>query len=324
MCECTDVRTLHSWLSLLVLGGISLVGTRSVAADDRICCGVEPEIPKHRIMNTGYVAARVNPLGLFLQPNLQYRYRFYKGEGALLRDNYLAVGLVPTVSPAFGRIGGQVDVQPVAALRFTGAYERGYYFGSFNLFQSFPGAGANFSDTTIVDNGDNGRNYKTTFTQATLGGLLQLRVGPVVVRNNFRAVHFNADLRAGDTTFYDQFFDVLVPNDAWVLFNDADAMYEIKPGFLVGVRYHVASPRYKDRHFAPGDDINVDNSIQRLGLFAAYRLSEEDGSKFHTPTILASTQWHLEHRWRTGADVSQALPLVFVGLMWSGDLWSKK
>jgi len=309
--------------------GIGLWGASLAAADTNsstaICCGVEPEIPRHRIMNTGYVAARVNPLGLFLQPNLQYRYRLYKGEGALLRDNFLAIGLIPTLSPAFGRIGAQVDVQPVAALKFTGAYERGYYFGTFNLFQSFPGAGSDFSDTAIADNGEQELNYKTDFTQVTLGGLVQLKVGPIAVRNNFRAVHFNADIvRAGDTTFYDQFFDVLVPNDSWVLFNDTDVMFEIKPGFLVGVRYHIASPRYKARHFAPGDDTDVNNSIQRLGLFAAYRLSGDDGSKFHSPTIVASTQWHLEHRWRTGADVSQAVPLLFVGLTWSGDLWSKK
>lgn len=317
-------------IGVAVLCGLTAltIGARPAAADltagKTICCGAEPEIPKHRIMNTGYTAFRVNPLGLFVQPNFQYRYRFYKGEGALLRDNYLAIGLIPTISPAFGRIGAQVDVQPVAALRLTAAYERGYYFGTFDLFQSFPGAGSDFSDTAIGDNGAAERNYKTTFTQATLGGLVQLKVGPVAVRNNLRAVYFNADLRAGDSTFYDQFFDVLVPNDGWVLFNDADAIYEIKPGFVVGLRYHVSSPRYEDRHFAAGDDATVNNSIQRLGLFAAYRLSEEDGSKFHTPTIVASSQWHLEHRFRTGADVSQAVPLLFVGLTWSGDLWSKK
>jgi len=317
-------------ISLVLLCGLgigastALPAAADVISGKTICCGAEPEIPKHRIMSTGYAAMRVNPLGLFVQPNLQYRYRLYKGEGALLRDNFLAIGLIPTLSPAFGRVGAQVDVQPVAALKLTAAYERGYYFGTFDLFQSFPGAGANFSDTVIKENGEAERNYKTDVTQATLGALVQLKVGPVAVRNNFRGIYFNADLRTGDTTFYDQFFDVLIPDDGWVLVNDADAIYEIKPGFVVGLRHHISSPRYKDRHFAVGDDRNVNNSIQRLGVFAAYRLSEEDGSKFHTPTIVASSQWHLEHRWRTGADVSQAIPLLFVGLTWSGDLWSKK
>lgn len=306
----------------LVLG-LGAVLSSTAHAEQRDIFEPEPEIPRHRLVHSGFGAARVNPVGLFAQANLQYRYRFYDGAD-IARDNYLAIGLIPTLSPAFGRLGVQGDFQPALPLRLTASYERGYYFGTFNLFQSFPGIGSDFSDTTVEARGEAGENYKTSFAQATLGALVQLKFGKIVVRTNVRGVYFDADTENGDKVFYDQFFDVLAPAKGWVVFNDLDAMYELGPGRFIGARYFLASPRYGDDELAPGDDPKTDNSIRRLGLLFAWRFSEEDGSKFYTPTLLASAQWHLRHRWRTGEDVSQGVPLVFVGFAWAGDLWSKK
>jgi hypothetical protein len=279
--------------------------------------------PRHRLLQTTYVAARLNPLGLFAQMQLSYRFRLYEGEGALLRDNYVSIGLLPTISPAFARLGAQLEVQPVAALRLTGAIESSSYFGTFNLFQSFPTVTAPFSDSDIKRGGEADLEYRTNVLQATLGALLQARLGSIVVRNNLRGVYFNAATRNGDRAFYDQFFDVMAPDDGWVLFDDADLLYEIKPGFLVGARFHLAHAIYEGRHYLPGEDrTNPNTPMMRLGPFAAYRLSEDDGSLFHSPTLVLSAQWHLAHRWRTGEDTSAGLPMILLAFAFSSDLAS--
>ncbi len=43
------------------------------------------------------------------------------------------------------------------------------------------------------------------------------------------------------------------------------------------------------------------------------------GAKFNTPTVFVLVQWYLKHRFRTGADTSQALPLIGVGFQMTGD-----
>jgi hypothetical protein len=61
--------------------------------------------------------------------------------------------------------------------------------------------------------------------------------------------------------------------------------------------------------------------MHRLGPFLAYTLFSDPGAAFDRPTALIIVNWWLTHRYRTGEDVSQAIPYVVAGFTFYGDLW---
>lgn len=303
----------YSHPALLTLAML-MMPTLPVLADER------PPPAQHRFFYQTTVAARVAPLGLLGQVQLGYRFRLYEGAGPVLRDNYVGVSVLPTLSPGFARIGGLLELQPFAPLRLSAMIDNSAYLRTFNLLQSFPTVTAPHSDTVLRAGSAAGDNYNASVVQVTLGALLQGRLDKFILRNNFRAVYSNGDLRAGDRGFYDLAYDVMAPDDGWIVVNDVDAVYELEPGFVVGARHHLTKALYGAQHFAPGEPTNdINTPFQRLGPFVSYRFGEDDGSLLHSATLLASAQWYLQHRFRTGQDTSAALPLILVVFQFSGD-----
>ena len=49
------------------------------------------------------------------------------------------------------------------------------------------------------------------------------------------------------------------------------------------------------------------------------------GAAFNAPTVIAMVQWHVQHNYRTGADVHPAIPYVAVAFLFEGDIipWGK-
>jgi hypothetical protein len=52
----------------------------------------------------------------------------------------------------------------------------------------------------------------------------------------------------------------------------------------------------------------------------AYSFWKGRGGAFDDPTVLAVLGWWLDHRFRTGADVSQAMPYFVLGFSFTGDV----
>ena len=46
------------------------------------------------------------------------------------------------------------------------------------------------------------------------------------------------------------------------------------------------------------------------------------GDAFEKPTLLLIANWYLSHRWRTGADVTQAFPYLALAFRFEGTLWA--
>ena len=131
------------------------------------------------------------------------------------------------------------------------------------------------------------------------------------------------DLRDGDRTFYDIVFDVLVPDRGWFVVNDLDLLWVSDFGLTLGARWTLTHAFYEDRHFEPGEarSQNPNTPHHRLGPFLAYTFWDDQGaSKLDRPTALLIVNWWLEHRYRTGEDVSAALPYIALGFAISGDL----
>ncbi|MEM7675795.1 MAG: hypothetical protein AAF449_07305 [Myxococcota bacterium] len=260
---------------------------------------------------------RANPLGLANFFYLSARRRLYDNDSILFRQNYVGGGVALGVSPAWSRVGGLVEVKPLTVWRLWARYVYVQYFGTFNLLASFPGPEADFSDSAIADrsNVPGTENQSAGGTELTLGSDFQIKAGPIALRNFTRAYRADMNLRDGDTAFYDQIYDMLMPDAGWVVTNETDLLFVSRFNLIIGARYTYAKPFYDQ-------DDGPSNVIHRVGPLIAYQFDGTLGGRIETPTLLLLTQWHIEHRWRTGEDVSQAVPYVGLGFVFRGNLLS--
>jgi hypothetical protein len=102
--------------------------------------------PKNRLAFHSITALRANPLGLLELLTLSYRSRIHKSEVPALLDNYAGLGFAAELTPAFARIGPLLEIQPLSVLRLWATYQVAAFFGTFDLFQSFPSPGSDYSD----------------------------------------------------------------------------------------------------------------------------------------------------------------------------------
>jgi hypothetical protein len=63
----------------------------------------------------------------------------------------------------------------------------------------------------------------------------------------------------------------------------------------------------------------------RLGPLIAYTFYEDEGALVDRPTLFFLANWWLNHRFRTGLDTPQALPMIAVALQVQGDFipWNR-
>ncbi|MRG91996.1 hypothetical protein [Polyangium spumosum] len=285
--------------------------------------------PQHRIVYSDLTLFRWNPLGLITDARFVYRYRLYKSESPALRDNFIGIGVAPSLSGAFARGGPTIQIQPASFLQLWALYEGIGYFGAFNFLQSYATADAtkvNYSDTEIERRGDLAdgnpeKNYSTTGTQLIVGSNLQFKVGPIAARNLFRFGRPDMKLRQGDRVFYDIFYDLLVGDGGFWYSSDTDLLFQgLDNRLTVGFRWTTGRAFYNDEHFAPGDDKDrAPGAIHRVGPIAAWTFTKPDGAAFE-PTVLLVANWWLKSPYRTGQDVSQAVPYIIVALNITGDL----
>ncbi len=282
--------------------------------------------PEHRLVHRELIALRGNPTGLILDARLSYRLRLYSDEGLALRDNYIGGGAAIAASPAFLRVGPYVEVAPASFVTLWSSLQYSSYFGTFGLLQSFASPRDDFSDEELdrrseLFDDDPLVNDSASGLELTVGLDLQAKVKSLAVRSQSRLIHANLDLREGDDTFYDQVTDSLMPDDGLTFITDLDAAYLTMDDHLVlGLRYTATVPFYSSSSYQPSEPQEHDNTTHRAGPVVAYTFFNRDGSSFNAPTVLLLVQWWLDHRYRTGAETSQAIPLAAVGFRVHGDL----
>ena len=274
---------------------------------------------------------RLNPLGLISDTQLSFRRLLYRrDDNIFLRDNFVGAGLVPQFSPAFARLGALVEVQPLSILRLWASFEVVGYFGTFGLFQSFDSPRADFRDSVIAERGrlpagDPAKNFATWGSQLNVGADLQLKLGPIAFRNLARVFRGEYQMRAGDTVYYDQLYDILAPNGGFALNNDTDLLGMTDFGLVVGARLNTTLPLYGPEHFSAAErtagTLTHDNGpTLRLGPVVTYTFFDDPKALFNKPTIIVMGNWWLAHRYRTGVDVSQLMPYLLVGFQVTTDL----
>jgi hypothetical protein len=119
-------------------------------------------------------------------------------------------------------------------------------------------------------------------------------------------------LRRGDGFFYEAGSDTLVPNGGLVVSNDVDFAWLTRWHLAIALRYTVVIPLYENEPSGL-------NRSQRLGPALAYTFLDRRFTRFHSVTIFGVAAWYLEHRFRTGADTSAALPYLLGGVSFQSD-----
>ena len=157
--------------------------------------------PKHRLVYKNLFALRYNPLGLVNENSMGWAMRLYEKRGALFEPAYLGVKLHTFVSPAYSRVGPQVEFSPLAILNLTATYDFIGYYGTFNQMQSFGTPAVNYSDTQLEINDGEGASYPTYGSMVTLSALLQAKAGPVAIRDNLKGYYTDFKLRDGGNVF---------------------------------------------------------------------------------------------------------------------------
>ncbi|WP_157774725.1 hypothetical protein [Melittangium boletus] len=263
---------------------------------------------------------RLNPLGLENQTRFGYQSVLYRNDSALFRDNYLYLGASSKLNPAGIKIGPMVELQPLSVftLRLLGEYVG--FFSTFNAMQSFSSPNQEYSDALLAARGASGENYAASGLHFMIEPLLQMKVGPLLLRNRFSLEYWSMALRGTDRVWYDPTPDTLLPGRGFTLGNEADILFAGRPSLLLGARYNLLKPLYRARDFAAGEVESRNNGYQRLGLLAAYIFWEEPYTAFNRPTLLLNVAWYLQHRYRAGAEVSRSVPYVALAFSFQSDL----
>jgi hypothetical protein len=294
--------------------------------------------PENRLVLNNLLVGRYNPLGLEDQIRFGFQRRLFASYKPAFRDNFLFVGIYPKINPAFIKIGPMVEVQPLSILNLRFQAEMIDYFGTFGELQSFTSPLAIYSDSALTcndkGNDDNAcqglppgygtpamKNYVTHGMHFVFEPMLQMKFGPIAIRNRFSIEYWNMRLRPGDTVFYEITLDTLIPASGWVLANDLDVLYITKFRFVAGLRYSVVHPFYSASDYQPGQDTSQNpNGHQRIGPLLAYTFFEKGYARFDRPSLILIANWYVQHRWRTGQDVNQGIPYVVLAFAFQSDL----
>ncbi|MBM4344458.1 MAG: hypothetical protein FJ100_13920 [Deltaproteobacteria bacterium] len=279
-------------------------------------------IPNQRLVANNLTLFRWNPIGLENQLRLGFAQKLYDHDHKALRDNFAWFGTYVRLNPASARAAAMVEVQPASVINLRFSAEYLYFFGNFTFIQSRADPSGDWSDTTMKANKQGALgNYAGGGLHYTFEPLLQAKVGPIAVRNRTLFGWFDLDLQRGDRVFYEATVDTAVPARGLVIANDFDVIYQrpMDEALLsLGVRVSSVAPQYAADLAATG--AKVDNSHHRVGLLAAYTLYDDGYTRFNKPTVLLITSWYLQHRFRTGQDVSRAVPYFVLGFAWQSDL----
>jgi hypothetical protein len=290
-----------------------------------------PEIvgrPQHRWIWRNLFAARLNPLGLVNRFQTGWRTQLLDKPGPLYDESQASLLFHSNLSPAMGEVGARVEFQPLSVLRFAATYAFVGSMGLFDFVQPFDSPDEEFDDDTLDDRKD--LNIRTTGHYLEPSVLVQAKVGSIAVRNETKwAYRYFAGVD-NDQYFWDPVYDVMFPNNGWIMTNDTDLLYLFDFGLTVGARWTYTNVFYREG--IDQDGPAADNApLHRLGPAILYKFFEDPApTRWNAPTVGVLAQWWLKHRYRTGKapaagledrSVTQAYPYILLLFIQKGDFF---
>ncbi|MBK9757988.1 MAG: hypothetical protein IPO88_31630 [Nannocystis sp.] len=281
--------------------------------------------PRHRIIYANTLVARFNPLGVEDRVSFMYHRRLTTRHGKLWDDTHFGIGLTPSFAPSIIRLGGTAELVPLAILHLKASYYFISYFGSQEFkAHAFDSPNDDFSWETIKERSEAKQGLSTYGGQAELSALLQFKFGPIAVRNELTFFHNLIKLPGKNDVFYDLRHDVMAPAQGWLLGNDSDILYiNQKIRLTAGVRATYFHMFYPDSVYEPGDVKSNSNDHARVGPLIAYTFKDRPAKRFMRPTLYLLAQWWVKHRYRTGQEINQGIPLLVLGFSFTGELFKK-
>jgi hypothetical protein len=206
-------------------------------------------------------------------------------------------------------VGPHIEFAPVSILKLEAGYQGVGWFGSLDQLTPFASTDVDFSDQGLNAPGERPGVGHLVY----LGGRVQVKGGPILLRNIVEFNWYDVALGEGNVAFYEQFWDRLVLDQGWMVRNDVDLAGIVKKARF-GVRY-----TYSDTFI--GDGSSGDVPHHRVGPLFAWEFHDRgQGARFDKPTLFVLAQWWLQHPYRAGQQQPQGLPLIAVGVSWQGDL----
>ena len=272
------------------------------------------------------LAVRVNPLGVGDELVAHYRLGLYGSSRPLLAQNFVGVVTPLLAAPSLIRPGLGVELQPLSVLRLYVGYEPTIYFGVVGSLHSYatPAADVGFGPVQLGGPPSlPGDLYATTVHQLVLGATAQFAWRWLAFRSAWRAQLIDAELRNGDTVFYDPLYGVLLPRSGWMIYGETTALWRSRFGLAAGVQYQLTATWYPASAYAPGEpQVNPNTPEQKLGPVVTYTFARERRGRFEAPTLCLLVAWYLEDRYRAGQLVSQGIPMIGVAFSFRGTLFS--
>ncbi len=273
--------------------------------------------PQARVRYSNLLALRYNPLGLIERVQFSYRHRLFQNDHALFRGAWVDLGAEVSLAPTYLSGGPRLEIRPLSILGFSVTYEAIGYFGVLDAVMPMESTQQSYWETELSARGQQGDNQSGTGSRLTLSGLLQGKVGPVILRTQVSALRVELPLGGGATMMYDATQDLVLPNGGWAILNDLDFGAQIKK-VLVGARYSYADALHGTG--GPGD-----LATHRVGPIFAYTFhNRPSGARFDEPTLLLLVQWHAQHPFRAGQERHVGIPLIALAFQFQGDLWTGK
>jgi len=295
------------------------------AAADDVAPDEKPLHAPVRLTYANLFAVRLNPSGLSNKIDLGLKLRLYDSSHAVLRDAYVGLRVTPMISPAFSSVAAAVEVKPLSVLLLSAAYRFKGWHGISDGLMPFASPNANHTADEMERREELDENFATVGREVDLRAQLLAKVGPVAMRSDLHALHFESALEGRGSLFYHFVLDTLVPDGGWAVTNDTDLVFLTDFGLVAGARSHVTHVPYDDALYAPGTSTeNPNTPIYRVGPLLAYVFYDDPEATINKPTLIGIFNWYLAHRYRTGADVSQAVPYVALAFRIEGNMWTSE
>ena len=335
-------RQLRSiWLTAIILSSLACTTlSASIAHADQVAAAgpkstaddssekkSTPQVPEAQWAFSNMLALRYNPLGLQNELYLGYKKRLYNlpQDNLLFGKSYWWAGVVSRVSPQFLLSGLFFRASPIAVLELQGVFSRVQGLADAAEIPSYYTAGTIDAVKTTQGPRTSGGLLISDGWQGSFQARVQAKVKNIAVRstNLFRYFGLNSEGAASDDLFYDQTLDLVTPLKSWVYQCDNDLLYaDSNRPWVLGARHTYATSLTEPS----STDVNADNiySIHRAGFLFAWKFKASatesglEAKKRHALIVLS--QWHLDHRFRTGQSMNIAIPYFAVVYSFSGRL----
>lgn len=275
--------------------------------------------PRHRLFFDSLSGLQLNPEGAETRLFFGYRYRLFQSDSILFRNSFVGVSGLAMLNPAFARLGGAVEIEPLAVLTLRVIYQHRLYFGTVNMLLDFDSPYQEHHDDLMRARGEADENYATHGTQLTLQAVVKAKAGPIVLLNETAFHYFDLGLRSARRLFYVNLFDTLAPDEGWTVVNSGHLFYVTGFGLVAGIRHTLVHTLYPDQLLDQRGNPNTPH--HRLGPMLAWVLSSGTPA-FQNPTVIGILNWWIGNRYRSGQRVHNALPYGVIAFQFEGDLWT--